>query len=90
MEFEWDDAKRITVLEARGIDFADAHLLFDGRPLLTVPANQPGETRWLSIGQIEGRMLTAVWTWREERIRIITMRRARNEEKSRHNAHYGI
>ncbi len=33
MEFEWSEAKRIAVLEARGLDFIDAEMLFDGRPL---------------------------------------------------------
>jgi len=37
MEFEWSEAKRIVVLEARGLDFIDAELLFDGRPLYTSP-----------------------------------------------------
>jgi uncharacterized DUF497 family protein len=33
MDFEWSAAKRIAVLEARGLDFIDAEILFDGRPL---------------------------------------------------------
>lgn len=88
MEFEWDEAKRLSVFEARGIDFIDAPLLFDGRALLTVPAHRLGEERWLSIGEIEGRVMAVVWTWRNDRIRIITMRRARDEEKSRYGALY--
>jgi uncharacterized DUF497 family protein len=36
MDFEWSAAKRIAVLEARGLDFIDAEILFDGRPLHTV------------------------------------------------------
>lgn len=89
MEFEWDPAKQRSVLEVRGIDFVDAHLLFDGRLLITNPAHRPGEERWLSIGEIEGRLIAVVWTWREDRIRIITMRRARDEEKIKYGALYG-
>jgi uncharacterized DUF497 family protein len=33
MDFEWSEAKRIAVLEVRGLDFIDAGILFDGRPL---------------------------------------------------------
>ena len=89
MQFEWDEARRLSVLEARGIDFVDAHLLFDGRPLLVVPAHRANEERWLGAGNIEQRMIAVVWTWREDRIRIITMRRARDEEKNRYGAVYG-
>ncbi len=89
MEFEWDETKRRRILETRGIDFIDAHLLFDGRNLLSVPANRSDEDRWLSIGQIEEKMIAVVWTWREDRIRIITMRRARDEEKRKYSALYG-
>jgi uncharacterized DUF497 family protein len=31
MDFEWSEAKRIAVLEARGLDFIDAEILFAGR-----------------------------------------------------------
>lgn len=89
MRFEWDETKRLGVLEARGIDFVDAHLLFEGRPVLTEPVHRAGEERWLSIGQIEKKLIAVVWTWREDRIRIIAMRRARDEEKNRYGAVYG-
>jgi len=36
VDFEWSEAKRVAVLEARGLDFIDAEILFDGRPLHTV------------------------------------------------------
>jgi len=89
MEFEWDETKRHHVLETRGIDFFDAQQLFDGRPVITNAVLRAGEERWLSIGKIEKRMIAMVWTWREDRIRIIAMRRARDEEKSRYGALYG-
>ncbi len=89
MEFEWDETKRQSVLDARGIDFVDAVQLFDGRPMITTAAFRTGEERWLSIGQIENQMIAVIWMWREERIRIITVRRARDEEKSRYSALYG-
>ena len=38
MEFEWSEAKRLAVLRFRGLAFADAQLLFDGRPLVAVPS----------------------------------------------------
>ena len=89
MDFEWDEAKRQRVLDARGLDFLDAPLLFDGRPILTAPTSRPDEERWLSIGEIAGRLLAVVWTWRDSRIRIVTMRRSRDEEKRRYRALFG-
>jgi uncharacterized DUF497 family protein len=46
MEFEWSETKRIAVLKARGLDFIDAEMLFDGRPLYTVPSSRSAEERW--------------------------------------------
>jgi uncharacterized DUF497 family protein len=89
MDFEWSAAKRIAVLEARGLDFIDAEILFDGRPLHTVASPRGAEERWLSVGELNGRLVAVVWTQRSDTIRIITMRRARNEEKQRYGALYG-
>ena len=89
MDFEWSAAKRIAVLEARGLDFIDAEILFDGRPLHTIASPRGAEERWLSVGELNGRLVAVVWTQRSDTIRIITMRRARNEEKQRYGALYG-
>ena len=89
MNFEWSEAKRIAVLEARGLDFIDGEILFDGRPLHTVASPRGAEERWLSVGELNGRLVAVVWTRRGDTIRIITMRRARNEEKKRYGAVYG-
>jgi uncharacterized protein len=89
MDFEWSAAKRIAVLEARGLDFIDAEILFDGRPLHTVASPRGAEERWLSVRELNGRLVAVVWTQRSDTIRIITMRRAHNEEKQRYGALYG-
>jgi hypothetical protein len=83
---EWNEDKRRWVLRERGLDFLDAAALFDGRPLFTVPSPRGGEERWLSIGELEGRLIAVVWTRRSETIRIVTLRRARDEEKNRYRA----
>ena len=90
MEFSWDEAKREWVLAERGIDFLRvAFNLFDGRPLLTVPTPRDDEERFLSIGPMEGKLFAVIWMWREGTIRIITARRARDEEEGRYHALYG-
>jgi uncharacterized DUF497 family protein len=60
MDFEWSEAKRIAVLEARGLDFIDAKILFDGRPLYTVASPRGVEERWLSLGELNGRLVAVV------------------------------
>ena len=65
MEFEWSETKRIVALEAagleaRGLDFIDAEMLFDGRPLYTVPSSRSAEERWLSVGELNGRFICVV------------------------------
>ena len=87
--FEWSAAKRLAVLQERGLDFIDGQLLFDGRPLYTAPSARGAEMRWLSIGELSGRIIAVVWTQRSNAIRIITMRRARDGEKARYRALYG-
>jgi uncharacterized DUF497 family protein len=45
-----------------------------------VPARTVDEPRWLVIGQLSSRHWSAVVTYREQRVRIISVRRAREEE----------
>jgi uncharacterized DUF497 family protein len=89
MEFEWSKAKRLAVLDARQLDFLDGCRLFDGRPIFTAPSPRSGEQRWVSLGELNGEMIAVVWTRRGTAIRIITMRKARNEEKRRYRALHG-
>ncbi|MBF0515807.1 MAG: BrnT family toxin [Nitrospirae bacterium] len=87
--FEWSEQKLQSVLKARNLDFADAELLFDGRLLYTISSPRDTEQRWLSIGEIDDQLIAVVWTRRNDAIRIITMRRARDEEKRRYQALHG-
>jgi uncharacterized DUF497 family protein len=42
---------------------------------------EPGEDRWQTTAAVEGRLITVIWTWRGERCRIISARRARDGEE---------
>jgi uncharacterized DUF497 family protein len=50
---------------------------------IEVPARTTGGPRWLVIGRMGGRHWSAVVAYREDRIRIISVRRARDEERFR-------
>jgi len=86
MLFEWDEEKRAMTLEERGLDFADADLFFDGRPVIVIPSPRGGEERWRTTARIEGAYYTLVWMWRSDAVRIISMRRAREDEERAHRA----
>jgi uncharacterized protein len=83
--FEWDDAKRTWTLGERGLDFVDAILVFDGRPVVHIPAKFEDETRFLSVAEIEGKFYTVVWTWRGGVRRIISFRRSRSREEEQYH-----
>ena len=84
MESEFDPAKSVANLSKHGIDFDAAQALWADPWLLQVPARTEDEPRTLSIGRIDGRHWAAVSTERDGRIRIISVRRARQEEIERY------
>lgn len=59
----------------------EAQRLWDDGDLLIIPARTEDEPRSIAIGQINGKHWSAVVTYRLERMRIISVRRSRNEEK---------
>jgi uncharacterized protein len=80
VEFEFDPTKSAASQEKHGIDFVRAQELWRDSVRVEVPARTTDEARWLVIGRIDGRHWSAVVTYREERIRIISVRRSRDEE----------
>ena len=82
MEFEFDPAKSVSNKAKHGIDFVEAQALWldDGLIETMSKADLSSESRFLAIGQIEGRVWTAICTRRALAIRIISVRRARKEE----------
>ena len=81
-EFKFDERKSATNLAKHGIDFIDAQLLWLDPDMLEIPARTDDEPRFLVIGRINTKHWSAVITYRESRIRIISVRRLRNEEVS--------
>lgn len=80
MSFEYDPQKSTANLEKHGIDFDVAQRLWGDPDLLEVPAKTIDEPRWLVVGKIEGKHWSAVITYRQETIRLISVRRSRQEE----------
>lgn len=80
MEFEFDPAKSASNLEKHGIDFTQVQALWDDIMRVEIRARTADEPRRLVIGKIAEKYWSAVVTYREQRVRIISARRARKEE----------
>jgi uncharacterized DUF497 family protein len=84
MLFVWDEAKRRTNLRKHGIDFADAERIFGGVTLTAEDSREAyGERRFLSLGLLDERVVSVAHTEHDEKIRIISIRKA-----TKHEAHF--
>ena len=87
MKIEFDSEKRDRTLQERGLDFARAVEVFDGRHFTAEDTRQDySEPRFITVGKLDGRMVALVWTPRGAARRIISMRKANEREQTR-NAH---
>lgn len=79
-EFEFDRAKSAANREKHGIDFVAAQALWK---VFGVSGRLPFplEERWLRLARLGGRTWGAVFTTRDGRIRLISVRRARRDEE---------
>lgn len=80
MDFEFDETKSGLNFAKHGIDFVTAQELWRDDRMLEVQARTTDEPRWLVVGRIMGVVWSAVITYRDRRIRLISVRRARAEE----------
>lgn len=73
MDFEWDEAKRRSVLAERRVDILYAALIFEG-PVLSRDDDRHdyGEPRRISVGLVDGECFVVVHTERRGRTRLIT------------------
>ena len=78
--FEYDERKSQSNLKKHGIDFVEAHALWNDPYLVEIPARTTDEERFLVIGKIQEKHWSAVVTPRDGNIRIISVRRSRTEE----------
>ncbi len=80
MEFEFNIRKSKINRRKHGIDFINAQKLWDDPNLLEIPAKTVDEPRFLVIGKINDKYWSGIITYRYEKIRIISVRRSREEE----------
>jgi uncharacterized protein len=80
MVFEYDPNKSAENKRKHGIDFEDAQRLWADPGVMEIPARTSDEPRWLLIGEIDEKHWSAIITKRGENIRLISVRRSRDEE----------
>ena len=85
MNFEFDSAKSASNRKKHGIDFVEAQRLWLDPERLETEARSLNEPRTQVIGLIGRQLWSAFITVRDERVRIISVRRARDEEETRYS-----
>lgn len=83
MEFEWDPAKDAANRAKHRVSFEQAAAIWDNIHLEieNIARSEEGEKRNATLGWIGETLYVAVWTLREAKIRLISVRRARKNEK---------
>ncbi len=85
MRFEWDPRKNARNLRKHGIAFEDAIKVFDVPHLERADDREyDGEQRWIASGEVAGRVLIVVYTWREDIRRMISARTATEAEREQY------
>jgi len=80
MKFEWDDTKSLTNKAKHGIDFSTAREMWKDDNRIEIHAPYPLEERSILIGKIGKKLWTAIFAYRGDDVRIISVRRSRKKE----------
>ena len=80
MKFEFDHEKSEANKAKHGIDFVEGQALWEDPDRLKLPARTQGEPRLMLIGRIGLKHWSAIFTIRDDRILIISIRRSRTKE----------
>ena len=86
MEYEWDEAKRLANLQKHKVDFY-AIYDFDWDTAQVKYSERYGEARWTATGYFTDALLFVVFTFRGNKIRIISLRSAKAEERDEYAGH---
>ena len=84
MRISFDPAKRVRTLAERGLDFADAELVFAGTTIeIDDTRRNYGERRVICYGLLAGRIVVVGYTPRGSARHVFSMRKANDREKAR-------
>lgn len=91
MDFEFDPAKDEANRFKHGLKLAFGERVFAALDHVIVPTLREGdeEDRFKAIGTVEGKLYTAVHTWRGESVRLISVRRSNAGERKDYDRYAG-
>lgn len=83
MKVEFDDAKNLSNLRKHGLSLSFGAQVFDDPELLVLPTIRDAdeEERYKAIGQVDGKLYTAVHVWRGDSVRFLSVRRSNRSEE---------
>jgi uncharacterized protein len=84
MSFTFDLNKSRSNKVKHGIDFVRAQRLWEDPKRMEARVKSGDEDRSLIVGKVDDKLWTAIVTYREDVIRIISVRRARQDEVKRY------
>jgi uncharacterized protein len=91
MRVSYDPSKRDKALADRGLDFADAAVVFEGMTVEVEDTRKDyGEKRIICYGQLAGRMVVVGYTQRGSVRHIFSMRKANDREQTRLAPYFGL
>ena len=84
--FVWDETKRQSNLKKHGLDFRDAHLVYDNPDKCTYDSSREGERRLmdLALAVIHCKLLALIYIERGDDVRVISFRPASREEREQY------
>ena len=80
MKFQYDQKKSASNLRKHGIDFERAQLLWDDPNLVELAAKSDDERRSIVIARLNDQYWSAVITYRDDEVRLVSVRRSREAE----------
>ena len=80
LEFEFDKRKSQITKKKHGTDFDKARALWEDPDRVEISAKTIDEERYLLIGTIAYKFWSAIFTYRNDKVKIISIRRSRKEE----------
>ena len=78
--FEYDEVKSLSNADKHGIDFIAAQAIWEDPDAMELQAKSYDEERCIVIGLIGDKHWSAVITYRDTNIRLISVRRSRPQE----------
>jgi hypothetical protein len=80
MDFEWDESKNNSNKSKHDIYFETAKNIFQDENCVEIITPYPIKNRFITIGKLDRKLLTAIFTIRGNALRIISVRRSREKE----------